>query len=1099
MSDRLHSTGRPRDVKAPKGSFMEAATLSPQPTAGRPPPDREVTGLEGRLAGSAAGRHHRAVSTAEFVGDTLAVLQAALAERYRLEHLLGRGGMGIVYLAHDLKHDRAVAIKVVLPEVAALLGPERFLREISVAAQLRHPHIVPLHDSGEAGGLLYYVMPYVTGETLRERLDREGRLPVDEALGIARQVASALAHAHRHGVIHRDIKPTNILLSEGFALVADFGLARALSGARGDPEISAIGLAVGTPGYMSPEQSAGSPDVDGRSDLYSLGCVLQEMLLGTLPPEAGRPRRSDSPARGSVARPALPAGVERALARCLEGDPADRYATAEELLAGLGAPVEPLPKHRAVRVLLTVLVLGLAGWALARVAGLTGARGADATLDTSRYAVLPFERLPGAPAFRADLPLRTALERWSGISVVSGVQVSEALKGAGSPTLDRGSASLVAQRVGAGRIVRGQVVPFGDSVQVEAVVYDTRDRSALLGKSVRLPRDLGGSDSVVSRLVDSLLFRGAIPVEHFEAPPGTFSVPAMWEFIRGRDAYTRWDLAAADSGFSRALTLDSTFARAALWLAQVRAWQGLPPVEWRSPAGQAVAGASRLGSRDTALAGVLMAMSRGEYGAACPRWLALTRQWPNEFPVWYGAATCLGRDGGVERDPRSPTGWTFRSSYHQAQRAWRQAFSLLPRIYRDFRAGDFHSTRWLLWTSANRARSGFAVRPDTGFFVSYPTWEGDTLAFVPRPSSDFTMVRATRTRATREAVTRQRLAFYDLATEWASADPRSLEAREAVGLALWALGNRAAIDSIQATRAHARAPGDRLRLGVSEALMRTLAGAPDSTDVATVKAIADSMLSLDPSSPDVDPWDLATLAALTGRANLSARLIRRASPRTVGRLPPALSGDALALLAFAALGGPADSLRVLEGRVVEGIAIGMDAASQSRARSEWLGRPLALVALDVPLSSFSQLAGTGDYLIDAEAALAAGDTATVVRLLRRAETSRAGMVASELMFEALLPEARLLTTLGDRRAAIARLDPTLTDLRHVSLSLVSDPVGAGLLVRSMALRRDLAEAAGDTVNARRWAAAVGTLWSDADSFLLPIVRRMSRPAHDGNH
>jgi serine/threonine-protein kinase len=209
-------------------------------------------------------------------------LKDALADRYRIERELGRGGMATVYLAEDLKR---VAIKVLDPEVAAAIGPERFLGEIATVARLTHPHILPMHDSGIADGLLYYVMPYVEGESLRDRLAREKQLPLEDALRIAREVADALSYAHSRGLIHRDIKPENILLQEGHAVVADFGIARTAAAAGGE-KLTATGIAVGTPAYMSPEQAAGGRDLDGRSDLYSLGCALYEMLAG-VPPFAG--------------------------------------------------------------------------------------------------------------------------------------------------------------------------------------------------------------------------------------------------------------------------------------------------------------------------------------------------------------------------------------------------------------------------------------------------------------------------------------------------------------------------------------------------------------------------------------------------------------------------------------------------------------------------------------------------------------------------------------------------------------------------------------------------------------------------------------------
>jgi len=233
--------------------------------------------------------------------DQLERLKTALADRYAIERELGAGGMATVYLSEDLKHHRKVAVKVLRPELAESLGAERFLREIEVTAKLNHPHILPLLDSGTAeeqlsdrppvrlSAFLFYVMPYVEGETLRDRLNREGQLPIDDALQITKEVAAALSDAHSQGLIHRDIKPENVLLSAGEAVVADFGIARAVSAAGGE-RLTETGLAVGTPAYMSPEQAAGESEVDARSDLYSLGCVLYEMLAGDAPYTASTPQ-----------------------------------------------------------------------------------------------------------------------------------------------------------------------------------------------------------------------------------------------------------------------------------------------------------------------------------------------------------------------------------------------------------------------------------------------------------------------------------------------------------------------------------------------------------------------------------------------------------------------------------------------------------------------------------------------------------------------------------------------------------------------------------------------------------------------------------------
>ena len=323
------------------------------------------------------------------MADPLARLQIALADRYSIERELGAGGMATVYLARDLRHDRPVAIKVLRPELAASLGAERFLLEIKTTAQLTHPNILPLLDSGEADGLLYYAMPFVEGESLRGRLSREKQLPLVEALRITREAADALGHAHSHGVIHRDVKPENILLESGHAVVADFGIARAVRAAGGE-KLTQTGFTVGTPEYMSPEQAAGNADLDGRSDLYSLGCVLFEMLSGVMPYAGGTPleilakKLSEPAPRVSVGRKAAPGPVEAVLTKVLATRPEDRFATASELTAALeGEPFAKLVTAGARRrrrrfAIAAVGVLVVAG-AFALLSPYVGARPGSTT------------------------------------------------------------------------------------------------------------------------------------------------------------------------------------------------------------------------------------------------------------------------------------------------------------------------------------------------------------------------------------------------------------------------------------------------------------------------------------------------------------------------------------------------------------------------------------------------------------------------------------------------------------------------------------------------------------------------------------------------
>ncbi|HEU4827880.1 MAG TPA: protein kinase, partial [Gemmatimonadales bacterium] len=281
-------------------------------------------------------------------------VRKALADRYRIERILGEGGMATVYLAEDLKHRRKVAVKVMRPELSATLGADRFLREIEIAARLSHPNILPVYDSGEVtqprpesrapSTLLYYVMPHVEGGTLRDRLLRDTQLPVNEALRLTREVAEALAYGHARGIIHRDIKPANILLAAGHALVADFGIARAI-GAEGEA-LTGTGLAVGTPNYMSPEQASGDREVDGRADLYATGSVLYEMLAGE-PPFTGPSARAiimrsmtERPRPITATREEIAPQIEAVIMRTLAKNPADRYQTADELIAALDGAVE---------------------------------------------------------------------------------------------------------------------------------------------------------------------------------------------------------------------------------------------------------------------------------------------------------------------------------------------------------------------------------------------------------------------------------------------------------------------------------------------------------------------------------------------------------------------------------------------------------------------------------------------------------------------------------------------------------------------------------------------------------------------------------------
>ena len=548
--------------------------------------------------------------------DTSDLLAAALADRYRVERELGRGGMAMVYLAHDLRHDRPVALKVLRPELAASLGPERFLQEIRIAARLQHPHILPVHDSGEAAGRLWYTMPYVEGESLRQRMAREGQLSLDQAVRIASQVLSALGYAHAHGVIHRDIKPENILLEGDEAVVADFGVARAITAA-GQDRLTETGLALGTPAYMSPEQATATRELDGRSDLYALGCVLYEMLAGQ-PPFVGATAQQllarhamDSVPRLQTVRATVPEGVERSVMRALAKVPADRFPTAADFAQALATPGEtretavisstPQPHRRRRMVALAAGGLGLLALALA--AYLLWPR-PKAALDPNLVAVVPFRVRGAAPplGYLREGMIDLVAARLTGEGGARAADPSSVMTAwrrvAGSDAADLPERAAVglAHRLGAGQLLLGGVVGTPDHVALNASLIPVAGGSPRADAKVE-----GAADSLpqlVDRLIAQLITEGTGASHGLDGLVNT-PLPALRLYLEARAAQRRGDYADAVARFGRALDLDSTFALAGMGLASAAGWTVAPGAA-RHGLERAWAGRDRLSPRDKA-------------------------------------------------------------------------------------------------------------------------------------------------------------------------------------------------------------------------------------------------------------------------------------------------------------------------------------------------------------------------------------------------------------------------------------------------------------------------------------------------------------------
>jgi eukaryotic-like serine/threonine-protein kinase len=488
--------------------------------------------------------------------DLLVVLREALAASYAVDRVLGRGGMATVFRAEDLKHRRQVAIKVLDQEVSAQIGPERFAREIEIAARLQHPHILPLYDSGSAAGLLYYVMPLVEGESLRDRLDREKQLSQEEAIRIVTEVASALSYAHSHGVVHRDIKPENILLSGGTAVVADFGIARAVD--ESEQSLTKAGTVIGTPAYMSPEQATGATQIDGRSDQYSLGCVLYEMLVGQ-PPFTGPTAQAiiarhslDMVSPPSIMRPGIPDAMEDSLLKALSKVPADRFATTTLFAEALAVPsrasgyrgrptegrvgVRRHPWLRTVVTLAGIVVFLGATWAVLaaiRKGGEARGVGGAGDADPRRIAVLYFEHRGDSARtqYLAD-GLTEAL-----IHELSAVKALQVISANGVRPFRNASASVrpdsLRRALGVGTIVQGTVTEEGNRLRVDVALVNAATGTETKSTRLERPRtELFALQDTLSRAVSEFL-RLAIgeEVQLRETRAGTRNV-AAWELVQ---------------------------------------------------------------------------------------------------------------------------------------------------------------------------------------------------------------------------------------------------------------------------------------------------------------------------------------------------------------------------------------------------------------------------------------------------------------------------------------------------------------------------------------------------------------------------------------
>jgi TolB-like protein/tetratricopeptide (TPR) repeat protein/tRNA A-37 threonylcarbamoyl transferase component Bud32 len=649
-------------------------------------------------------------------------LKTALADRYLIEREIGRGGMATVYLAEDLKHQRMVALKVLHPELAVALGPRRFHREITIAAQLQHPNILPLLDSGdEPGGFLWFAMPYVEGESLRSRIVREHQLPLPVALQIARDVAAALEYAHQRGVIHRDVKPENILLSaDGHTLLADFGVARdAINFADTSAErrITETGVSVGTLEYMSPEQTAGQRDVDGRTDVYSLGCVLYEMLAGEPPftgatPQALVARRLvERPLPLRAVRDRIPASVERAVEVALARTPADRFGSAREFAEALESAARDAPGAATRRTIgwRSVVAGGAIAAALVLAFAWTRSRTPPDAAAPARLAVLPFENVGDSTAAYLASGIADAIRtKLSGLSKLEVIGRASSSHYKSNYKNDTTQAQVTAGELNAPYLLIGRVhsaAPIHIDAELEHVVPGAAPTTVWRSNIDSSATDIFQQESdIATKVADAV---GVVPsaseAQTLSDQP-TRNAAAYYAFLQGEARQSMSVTVARERAtyYARAVSLDSTFGAAWAALAAMHTalyYDDRPTVEEATAAADALARAQALipGRPETQIAlamyetGVHRNPERAR--AAAEAGLALA---PDNVPL-LSAAARVERNSGLWDaalaharreallDPRSPnaafdlgTTLLYLRQYHDAIAALEHAMSLNP-------------------------------------------------------------------------------------------------------------------------------------------------------------------------------------------------------------------------------------------------------------------------------------------------------------------------------------------------------------------------------------------------------------------------------------
>ena len=1079
---------------------------------------------------------------ATLFSDPLAPLRLALRGHYEIERQIGQGAFATVYLAQDLKHERKVAIKVLNADPTSETSELRFIREIRVLARLQHPNILPLHDSGHVDALLYYVMPYVSGETLRERIDRERQLSVADAACIAKEAADALACAHAQGRVHRDIKPENILLSGGHAIVADFGIARAIDVA-GVRSLTRTGIgSPGTPAYMSPEQLLAERDIDSRSDIYSVGCVLYEALTGK-PPFAGKEgfvkRFTDAPPVASRARKDVPLWLDAIIEKALARNPTDRYPTATELVRALAAglsteqairpqgasdvsppPEQPVvhtapdskelssadrqtagaleqstPDQNESRSHRVRLILGfVAGIALLALLfavlprQLRGTFRSSIPLDSTRLALLPItgpQPRDLSNAFAGKI--YAAFSQWEGLDIVPYEDVRAALGEDASSPRSRGDAISIAKKVGAGRIVWSRLTG-SETGTARLELYDVAKDKII--RELTIPLD---ADQVTYAVAARSLL--SVPNRPASADGGdgqTRSYAAWSSYGLGHVYLHEWKLADAETAFRASLVADPRYTPARAWLAEVLSWRApFSPREWREEAARALMDSSKLSTRERSIATGLIQLGTRRYPEACGTYAGVTRRDSLDFVGWYGLAQCHSLDSLVVRSPTSPSGWAFRSRYSDAADAYMLALRLDPGARAIMSFDDLKALLPISSTQTRQGRSANGVR-----FAAYPALIHDTAVFVPYDLSRFANLPARGTVVAKNAALQHNLdVLLDFTTDWTERSPQSASAFEALADVLEVRGDiseqnvtgRSALSAVRRARSLAVNQHERVEAMTREAWLLFKQGAFSSAS-----ALADTIFAANPRPGIEDGKQLIGLAALTGKVTRTSELAALTNAFTGPGLevPSQVREIAASFFARAALGVCNDATVSIERRLDDEIAANVAENEEQTLRQAIKWRPLTMLAPCTKAQSSLKVRATTGRLLRMQQAFAQQDSRSLRFLLDSAtmdaRTQKPGDVSLDFTYQV----AWLRAAAGDTAGATRQLDLALRALSSVSPMSIREVASAAAAGRAMTLRAEIAAARGEKEERRKWSRAVAELWKTADPELQPVVSNM---------